>query len=383
MQRADEAPAERVMVRSSSSSMFDKGTVDKNIYSWDQKSLRIRTINWWHVFLSAYLPLAYNIAMALMGALIMWKLYTRSVDVSIVWSLVQDPAAFQTVGLVILLVAYILQTKPSVYCIENVVFVPPPSWRSTHEDLVTMMKTQGCFTDESMDFLRRMLERSGTGDATHWPPSIQRSRDGVTTAVTDICTSRTEAETILFPLVRELFEKTGISPKNIDFLIVNCSLCQPTPSFCAMICHEFQLRKDVRTYNLGGMGCSANVISVDLAKQLLQNEPGTRALVLSTELLTPNLYLGNDKSMLLQNTLFRCGGAALLLSSRRTDSLRAKYKLLYTFRTQMCDDNSYQCVFEKEDSQGNHGIALSKDIVNVAGQAMKHNFVQLGPYVLP
>jgi len=26
------------------------------------------------------------------------------------------------------------------------------------------------------------------------------------------------------------------------------------------------------------------------------------------------------------------------------------------------------------------GVALSKDIVSVAGQAMKHNFVQLGPY---
>merc|ERR1719240_37074 len=70
-------------------------------------------------------------------------------------------------------------------------------------------------------------------------------------------------------------------------------------------------------------------------------------------------------------------------SSRRVDSLRAKYKLLYTGRTQMSDDNSYKCVWEQEDVNGNHGVALSKDIVSVAGQAMKHNFVQLGPYVLP
>jgi 3-ketoacyl-CoA synthase len=150
-----------------------------------------------------------------------------------------------------------------------------------------------------------------------------------------------------------------------------------------MVCNEFGMRKDVRSYNLGGMGCSANVISVDLAKQLLQNEPGTRALVISTENLTENLYTGGDKSMLLQNTLFRCGGCALLLSSRRVDSLRAKYKLLYTGRTQMNDQNSYNCVWEQEDREGHHGVALSKDIVSVAGQAMKSNFVQLGPYVLP
>jgi len=131
------------------------------------------------------------------------------------------------------------------------------------------------------------------------------------------------------------------------------------------------------------MGCSANVISVDLAKELLQNRPGARALVVSTENLTQNLYTGNEKAMLLQNTLFRCGGCALLLSSRRVDSLRAKYKLLHTFRAQVSEDNSYNCVLQRQDGDGNLGIALSKDIVSIAGRAMKRNFTQLGPYVLP
>lgn len=150
-----------------------------------------------------------------------------------------------------------------------------------------------------------------------------------------------------------------------------------------MVCNKFGLRQDIRSYNLGGMGCSANVISVDLAKQLLENRPGSLALVVSTENITQNLYRGNQKSMLLQNTLFRCGGCALMLSSRMSDSMRAKYKLLYTFRTQLSDDNSYNCVFQKEDNEGNSGVALSKDIVKVAGRAMRQNFVQLGPHVLP
>jgi len=184
-------------------------------------------------------------------------------------------------------------------------------------------------------------------------------------------------------LVRELLKSTKVKPRQVDFLIINCSLFCPTPSLCALVCNEFGLRQDVRTYNLGGMGCSANVISVDLAKQLLQNSPGSRAVVISTENITQNLYKGNEKSMLLQNTLFRCGGCALLLSSRIADSMKAKYKLLYTFRAQVSDDNSYNCVYQKEDELGNSGVALSKDIVNVAGRAMRQNFVQLAPYVLP
>merc|ERR1712187_69373 len=187
----------------------------------------------------------------------------------------------------------------------------------------------------------------------------------------------------IFPIVQEVFAKTGLSPRDIDFLIVNCSLFSPTPSLCAMICHKFPFRPDVRSYNLGGMGCSANVIAVDLAKQLLQNEKGSRALVVSTEVITPNLYFGNEKSMLLQNALFRCGGAALLLSSCGADAPQAKYQLLYTGRVQLSDDEAFGAVNQQEDASGYKGIALSKQIVSVAGRAMKQNFTKLATHILP
>merc|ERR1712151_916064 len=70
--------------------------------------------------------------------------------------------------------------------------------------------------------------------------------------------------------------------------------------------------------------------------------------------------------MLLQNSLFRCGGVALVLSSRRSDASRAKYELLYAGHVQMSDDESHGAVYEKEDPEGYRGVALSKEIVNVA-----------------
>lgn len=42
-------------------------------------------------------------------------------------------------------------------------------------------------------------------------------------------------------------------------------------------------------YNLSGMGCSASVLAVDLAKNLLKTRPNSLALVVSTENLTQNL----------------------------------------------------------------------------------------------
>ena len=56
----------------------------------------------------------------------------------------------------------------------------------------------------------------------------------------------------------------------VDILIVNCSLFNPTPSLSAMIVNHFKMKSNTVTYNLSGMGCSAGVISLSLARELLQ-----------------------------------------------------------------------------------------------------------------
>ena len=48
----------------------------------------------------------------------------------------------------------------------------------------------------------------------------------------------------------------------------------------------------------------------------IQALPNKRALVISHENVTACMYLGNEKSMLITNCLFRMGGAAVLMSNR-------------------------------------------------------------------
>ncbi len=62
----------------------------------------------------------------------------------------------------------------------------------------------------------------------------------------------------------------GMYSVQVDILIVNCSLFNPTPSLSAMIVNHFKMKSSVVSYNLSGMGCSAGVISISLAKELLQ-----------------------------------------------------------------------------------------------------------------
>ena len=60
-----------------------------------------------------------------------------------------------------------------------------------------------------------------------------------------------------------------------------------------MLVNRFKMRADVVSYNLGGMGCSASVIAVDLAKRLLvsSEQRNSLALVVSTENITQNWYV--------------------------------------------------------------------------------------------
>jgi len=195
--------------------------------------------------------------------------------------------------------------------------------------------------------------------------------------------SRNEAEIIMFDLVDRLLKQTKIHPKKIDCLIINCSLFSPTPSLCSMVVNKFQMRSDICAYNLSGMGCSAGLISVELGKNFLAGRPHAKVLIISTEIITPNLYLGNERSFLLQNTLFRCGGAAVILSNSWTDAFSAQFKLLHVLRTHHIAEDSFGCVYETEDELHQRGVRLSKDIVKVAGRAMEKNLTAMGPYVLP
>ncbi|CDY10355.1 BnaCnng02560D [Brassica napus] len=147
-----------------------------------------------------------------------------------------------------------------------------------------------------------------------------------------------------------------------------------------MVVNKYKLRSNIKSINLGGMGCSAGVIAIDLAKDLLQVHKNTYALVVSTENISRNAYAGDNKSMIVANCLFRLGGAAILLSNKSEDRRRSKYKLLHTVRTHTgADDKSFRCVQQEDDDKGKTGISLTKDITSVAGRTITKNIATLGP----
>jgi len=376
-----------------------------------RRSKLIGMVNWTHVF-TTYMPHVFVGGIGVLVALICQQvvfeiineqqdfkpsfshlvaiviaiknLFERQVDS--ILSLRKDALfspAVETTFLILIIMAWIVRADNPVYLLSFSTFKAPESWKVSHEQLIEIMRRQNCFTDDSMDFMKRLLAKSGTGQSTAWPPAIVQVLKGKKRESSNSA-SREEAKTVIFDVVEKAMAKANVKPRDIDVLVINCSLFSPTPSLCAMVISHFNMRQDIMSYNLSGMGCGASLLALDLAKNMLQKgRIGGKALVVSTEIITPNLYMGNQREFLLQNTLFRCGGAAMILSNKWMDGSKAWFKLLHTVRVQGTSDDAYQAVYETEDKTGLRGVRLSKEIVKVAGKTMEKNLTTLGPYVLP
>lgn len=283
-------------------------------------------------------------------------------------------------ALALILVVFLLYSRfSSVYLIDFSCYRAPNHLRTPTSHVIEHLELYGNFSGENVNFQAKLSERSGIGGEAFIPVGGHEIPPD-----TSLKRAREEIEMVLFTVVKDLLSKHKINSKQIDILISNCSLVCPTPSITAMIIKKFGFRSNVKSISLSGMGCSAGILSISLAKDLLKVHKNSLALVLSMEAVTPNGYMGKNKSMLVANTLFRAGGVAILLSNRKQDKKIAKYKLQHLVRTHMgSDDLSYQSVFQETDEDGFVGVSLSRALLRIAGNALRTNISEIGPLVLP
>ncbi|XP_044498573.1 3-ketoacyl-CoA synthase 20-like [Mangifera indica] len=312
--------------------------------------------------------------------IVLSHLSTLTIDgVLQLWNNHSVTVVLSSISCVFIITIYMMTRPRIVYLVDFACYKPEPARMCTKEHFLTLCEQTGKYTEASLAFKKKILERSGVGQMTYGPKALMEIPQ-----TQSLVEARKETETIIVGAIDELFAKTGVSPAEISILVVNSSLFNPIPSLSAMVVNRYKLRRNILSYNLGGMGCSAGLISIELAKKLLQVHPNSCALVVSTENITRNWYPGNDRSMLVTNCLFRVGGAAILLSNRPSDRRRSKYQLLHTLRTHRgADDRSYNCVLQQEDETEKIGVTLSKDLMAVAGEALQTNITKLGPLVLP
>eukprot|EP00250_Pteridium_aquilinum_P015270 c22483_g4_i1 orf=323-1918(-) len=247
------------------------------------------------------------------------------------------------------------------------------------DNFFSFLRTWRSVTDANVKFQFKVFLRSGVGEESYVPLRLLRKGED-----TDMQDARVESEEVVSYAARRVLEKSGVDPKEIDIVVVNSSLFNPSPSWTAYLVNVLKMRSNVKTFNLAGMGCSAGLLSIDLASRLLKVHRNAYALVVSTENITSNMYFGNDRTMMVSNCLFRCGCAAMLLTNKPGARTRAKMQLMHCLRTNLGADNkAYECVHQMEDDEGKLGVSLQMSLLDVAGDALRTNITKLAPLILP
>ncbi|KAE8720499.1 3-ketoacyl-CoA synthase 17 [Hibiscus syriacus] len=136
--------------------------------------------------------------------------------------------------LVFLSTLYFL-TRP-VYLVNFACYKPEESRKCSKMMSVDQSQMTGTFTDDNLQFQRRILERSGLGDSTYLPEAVLNIPPNPS-----MHQARKEAKAVMFGAIDELLAKTFVKPKDIGILIVNCSLFNPTPSLSAMVINHYKL----------------------------------------------------------------------------------------------------------------------------------------------
>jgi len=279
-------------------------------------------------------------------------------------------------------VAFIIarRTRRSVFLLDFSILHPQEDCKMSKARFDLQSVRSGYFKQEALEFQARLNKRTGLGEETYLPKPFFDEHPGNFT----IEQAREEALSTIVGCCDDLFAKTGVNPREVDFVIMNCSLFCPTPSLSSMIMNHYKMRSDVKNFNLGGMGCSAGLVSIDLARDLLSLYPNSTALVFSTENITMNWYPGQVKGMLLSNTLFRVGGAAILLTNKCSLASRAKYQLITTERVNIAaDEEAHHAIYQQTDPDGNRGVKISRQLSDCVARAMTINLTRIAPRILP
>ena len=85
--------------------------------------------------------------------------------------------------------------------------------RCSRKRLMDEMKLKGVFTEANLEFQGKILERSGLGDETGLSDGIAAMKDGE--VKTSLRAALDESEMVLYDVVEQLINKTGIDPQEV------------------------------------------------------------------------------------------------------------------------------------------------------------------------
>jgi alkylresorcinol/alkylpyrone synthase len=124
------------------------------------------------------------------------------------------------------------------------------------------------------------------------------------------------AVSLMADAAESCLEQAHLGIEDVDCLVAVSTTGIATPSLDALLMERLPFRRDVKRLPIFGLGCAGGVLGLSRAAALARAEPGSRILLLVTELCALTFRHGdNSKSNVIASALFGDGAAAALIST--------------------------------------------------------------------
>ncbi|CAJ1977731.1 unnamed protein product [Sphenostylis stenocarpa] len=197
-----------------------------------------------------------------------------------------------------------------------------------------------------LQFLLKTIVNSGIGENTYCPRAVLEGREECPALKirTRKWTRRDHVRHTRRPVQEDRnFTLRDRHPRGERVLVFPSTFSHSTHH------KQVQNERNIKPFNLAGMGCSASVVAIDMVQQLFKAYKNSVGIVVSTEDLGAHWYCGRDKKMMLSNCLFRYGGCSMMFTNKPSLKGRAILKLKHMERTQYgADDEAYNCCIHVE-----------------------------------
>jgi len=123
-------------------------------------------------------------------------------------------------------------------------------------------------------------------------------------------------------------EAAHVSPHEIGGLVVNTCTGYLCPGLTSYLAEDLELRSDLRTLDIAGMGCGGALPNLQAATGLLALNGERPVLSIAVEMCSATLFMGTDPALVVSNSIFGDGAAAVVLQSGEGDTTAGLARVL-------------------------------------------------------
>lgn len=138
--------------------------------------------------------------------------------------------------------------------------------------------------------------------------------------------------------VQRIFKKRDRQVQNIDAIFVCTCTGYLCPGLSTYVSQRLGLPENIHTLDLVGLGCTGALPALRTADDYLRRSPNSSVLVIAVEICSAATHWKEKPELILSNSIFSDGAAAVLLSNRTNSPGLCIQRISSVLRPQFRDD---------------------------------------------